>query len=518
MDSAPHPYIGRELGNYVVLSLLGEGGMGAVFRGEHRFLKTPVAIKLLHGTYASNPAITQRFFQEAKSSIEIGHPNIIKILDFGQSNDGALYLVMELLEGESLSAARKRLGRLPENEALRVCAAIADGLNAAHQKGIIHRDLKPDNVFLTAAGEVKILDFGIAKVTTSGAGTATGALMGTPTFMAPEQCRDSKMVGPQTDVYALGAILFDLLCGQPPFSGEFAELLAQHLFEKPRAPSSLAPVSPAVEALVLRCLEKAPEARPPGMAAVRDELIALAGGSAVRPSQSWATVAPGVASSTSSPSYSSRPGSMASVPPSTTTLSGAAQPIASMPGTPARPSSSRGLLVAGVVVLLLGVGAGVFMKMRGGDEAKPAAVVPSPPAPSVAAAAAPPAAPAEPAPAVPKPATERVVLRTDPPGAKVTVAGKPAGETPLVLNVELPAEVTMALDGYEPLKEVVNASGDVAFRLKPVAAPVAFAKSSSSSSSSSSSKKSRDHKSSSSSAPAARPAAPSAPTDREGLY
>src|SRR5438105_12099208 len=158
-----HPMAGRELGNYVIKSLLGEGGMGAVFAGEHRFLGSRVAIKVLHGTFASIPEVGQRFFQEAKSTLEISHPNVIKILDFGQSQTGELYLVMELLEGESLSARLKQR-RFGEAECARLGVALCDGLHAAHAKGIVHRDLKPDNIFLTASGEPKILDFGIAKV------------------------------------------------------------------------------------------------------------------------------------------------------------------------------------------------------------------------------------------------------------------------------------------------------------------------------------------------------------------
>src|SRR3954462_7528933 len=126
--------VGRELGNYVVRSLLGEGGMGAVYLGEHRFLGTRVAIKVLHGTYSNNPDVSQRFFQEAKSSIEIGHPNIIRILDFGQSTDGELYLVMELLEGASLGQALDQVGKLDEGQAAQVGGEIAAGLAVAHAK------------------------------------------------------------------------------------------------------------------------------------------------------------------------------------------------------------------------------------------------------------------------------------------------------------------------------------------------------------------------------------------------
>lgn len=264
--------IGQELGNYVVDSLIGEGGMGAVYASRHRFLGTRVAIKVLHGSYANHPQIAERFFQEAKSSIAIKHPGIIQILDFGQRPDGALYLVMELLEGRTLAEAITE-GKFGEGATARVGAELADALAAAHACGIIHRDLKPDNIFLTGE-QVKILDFGIAKVIASStSGTKTGSVFGTPLYMAPEQAKGSKHVTPRTDVYALGAILFEMLVGAPPFEGEDATvLLSKHLFSPPPRPSLVASVSPVMEALILECLAKEPAERPPDMAAVRDRL------------------------------------------------------------------------------------------------------------------------------------------------------------------------------------------------------------------------------------------------------
>src|SRR5260370_13139382 len=211
-----HPMSGKEIGNYRLLELIGEGGMGAVFAGEHRYLGSAVAIKILHGSYAGNPSVTQRFFQEAKSALEIGHPGIVKILDFGQAPDGSLYLVMELLKGQNLREAMAG-GKFDEASTARIGAGTADAIAAAHAKSIIHRDLKPDNIFLVG-DQIKVLDFGIAKVMSSSGATRTGALLGSPQYMAPEQAKGTKQVGAWSDIYSLGAILFEMLTGRALYS------------------------------------------------------------------------------------------------------------------------------------------------------------------------------------------------------------------------------------------------------------------------------------------------------------
>jgi len=409
--------IGRELGNYVVRSLLGEGGMGAVFACEHRFLGTRAAIKVLHGSYAGNPAVAQRFFQEAKSSLQIGHPNIIRTLDFGQSPAGELYLVMELLEGRSLARTLAEDGPYGEGACARIGADIAEGLAAAHAQGIVHRDLKPDNVIITNDGVVKILDFGIAKVASSSGGTKTGSLLGTPQYMAPEQAKGSKHVGPHTDVYALGAILFEMLTARPPFQGEdVTELLTKHLFEAPPAPSSLVALSTEMETLVLSCLSKKPEERPASMQEVRDRLRARIGAttqSGARP------IAPTMLAA----STAVRTGA-------TTTLGNSAAEAIDAPA----PRRRTGLLVGvGAAVLAVGVIAiAVRGSHRGPAEATPAS------APPVAAAPPPAATTPAPAPAAPA-APEKIALQIDsvPPGAEVYRAadGVLLGSTPLTASM-----------------------------------------------------------------------------------
>jgi len=280
--------IGERYGNYQALSLLGEGGMGAVYLAEHPGIGRRVAIKVLKAELDHDPQLLTRFLNEARAANAIRHPNIIEVLDSGTTERGASYLVLELLEGESLSARIKRLSRLDERSAIEIAMQTASGLGAAHAKGIIHRDLKPDNLFVipeesdAARERVKILDFGIAKLhMTSGDSlkTRTGTLMGTPVYMSPEQCLGTKEVDHRSDIYSLGIIIYEMLAGRPPFVSEgFGELLSMHLHEKPGSLRAFAPqVSPEVEFAVVRMLAKKPEERYQSMAEVRAALAAAAG-------------------------------------------------------------------------------------------------------------------------------------------------------------------------------------------------------------------------------------------------
>jgi len=280
--------IGERYGNYQALSLLGEGGMGAVYLAEHPGIGRRVAIKVLKAELDHDPQLLTRFLNEARAANAIRHPNIIEVLDSGTTERGASYLVLELLEGESLSARIKRLSRLDERSAIEIAMQTASGLGAAHAKGIIHRDLKPDNLFVipeesdAARERVKILDFGIAKLhMTAGDSlkTRTGTLMGTPVYMSPEQCLGTKEVDHRSDIYSLGIIIYEMLAGRPPFVSEgFGELLSMHLHEKPGSLRAFAPqVSPEVEFAVVRMLAKKPEERYQSMAEVRAALAAAAG-------------------------------------------------------------------------------------------------------------------------------------------------------------------------------------------------------------------------------------------------
>jgi serine/threonine-protein kinase len=256
------------LGQYRVTGTIGRGGMGVVHVAEHALLGRRAAIKVLRSELSQNQDAVTRFFNEARALAAIHHPGIVDVYDFGWTPDGAAFLVMEHLEGESLT---RRSARSPFRwpAALAIARQIAGALAAAHAKGIVHRDLKPDNVFLVPDPEVpggeriKLLDFGIAKLAATSSAphslTRTGAVIGTPTYMAPEQCR-GVAVDHRADLYALGCVLYELCCGRPPFVGEGSgDLLVAHITTPAPAMSNTNPEIPQlVETLVRRLLAKAP--------------------------------------------------------------------------------------------------------------------------------------------------------------------------------------------------------------------------------------------------------------------
>src|SRR6476659_7103162 len=213
--------IGKSVGNYEIKEKLGEGGMGAVYMGEHPLIGKRVAVKVLLDELVANEALVTRFFHEAKAANDIRHQNIVDIIDFGKlDKEGGgkiVYLVMELLEGKSLAGRLDEAPRLTLEEVRHILQQCCSGLAASHAKGIIHRDLKPDNLFLVQRGGdknfVKILDFGIAKLTTTSstpnAKTRTGTLIGTPAYMSPEQCAGRGTIDARSDVYALGIVMYE---------------------------------------------------------------------------------------------------------------------------------------------------------------------------------------------------------------------------------------------------------------------------------------------------------------------
>ena len=263
---------GTAIGTYRVLKKLGEGGMGAVYLAEHSLLGRRAAIKVLQPELSRNQDIVQRFFNEARAATAIADPGIVQIFDFGYHTDGSAYIVMELLEGEPVDARLRRLGRLAPADALRILRQVASSLAAAHARGIVHRDLKPENIYLVVDREVahgerpKLLDFGIAKLTgdtESKVKTHTAAIMGTPMYMSPEQCRGAGHVDFRSDLYSLGCVLYHLLVGRPPFDGEgVGDIIACHLRSPAPLPSASVPgIPPEVDALTLRLMAKAPEER-----------------------------------------------------------------------------------------------------------------------------------------------------------------------------------------------------------------------------------------------------------------
>ena len=287
---------GAVIGPYRIERQIGAGGMGAVYLARHLQLDRRAAIKTLHREVATSPGLVRRFVDEARAATRIEHPGIVQVFDVGETDDGVAYIVMELLSGEPLSSRLERLGRLPPEQAIQIVQQTTDALGAAHRAGIIHRDLKPENLFLAAdtavpGGErVKVLDFGIAKLMEPGgiSHTGTNMLMGTPPYMSPEQCRGGKHVDERSDIYSLGCILFQLVCGRPPFVYEsIGEQIAAHLHESPPSPSSLAGPT-ALEPIIRRCLAKSPDERFASMADVAAALDRVQSGRAAdEPVDSW---------------------------------------------------------------------------------------------------------------------------------------------------------------------------------------------------------------------------------------
>ncbi len=283
---------GTRLGPYEVLSPLGAGGMGEVYRAKDPRLGRDVAVKVLPSSFSSDPDRMRRFEQEARAAGLLNHPNITTVYDIGTSN-GSPYVVQELLEGETL---RSELGggRLPQRKVLDYAQQIAQGLAAAHDKGIVHRDLKPENLFVTKEGRVKILDFGLAKLThseeggaatnlpTADAGTTPGLVMGTIAYMSPEQVK-GKPADARSDIFAFGAILYEMLAGTRTFRGDSAgETMAAILKEDPPDLSiTTLRISPGLDRIVRHCLEKNPERRFRSAHDLAFDLEALSGASAM---------------------------------------------------------------------------------------------------------------------------------------------------------------------------------------------------------------------------------------------
>lgn len=268
-------------GRFRVQSLLGEGGMGEVYKGRHEPLGDTVAIKVLKKEHAKDERMVARFRREARSTSRVQHRNVVSIFDMGQLDDGRLYLVMEYIKGRSLVEILDEEGALPVERALRLSVQIADAMAAAHSMGIMHRDLKPENIVVihTPEGEhVKVLDFGLARMVENNAPedkiTMSGEVFGTPVYMSPEQCFGETLSYP-TDVYSFGACLFELLTGEPPFEGNnIVAIMLAHKNQSPRTPSAVYPdnhIPPELDALVLKCLSKTQTERfPTGVELARE--------------------------------------------------------------------------------------------------------------------------------------------------------------------------------------------------------------------------------------------------------
>jgi len=429
------PRLGRVLQQqYRLDKLLGEGGMGAVYRGEQLSVSRPVAIKLIAGKIAENPECVRRFRREAEAMAKLRHPNTVRLYDFGvaepDSKHPELYMVMELLEGSDLSEQLPRRGRLSPEEALFVTRQVLEALAEAHSLGIVHRDLKPANIFLSHVHGgrtlVKVMDFGIAGIEQTEGNTKltmTGAVMGTPAYMSPEQAQ-GKLVDGRSDLYSLGVVLFEMLAGKPPFEAESAVslLLAQVSTPPPRLlelhPQLVhaAPLQQLLDAL----LDKRPEQRP-ASAQAAIELIDVASRA--------------LSLSPHAPTLHATPAQTARVAPSSGNVWAAqAQGTLSAPLTQTttglRSAHHSWFWLAGGAVLLV---AGWLLR--------PSAVTPPPPMPETQARSTPPSVPA----GVP---LYSVQINSKPTGAGVELAGVEIGKTPYTLQFRRATTLRLALDGY----------------------------------------------------------------------
>lgn len=286
LEKAVDPLIGQTLADkYRIEELINEGGMGAVYRSTHILMDKTVAIKVLHPALAADDKIVARFHREAKAASRISHPHALNVTDFGEAENGIVFLVMEYLKGETLKEAIHAEGQMPLPRVIEIMRQVSGALEAAHNEGVVHRDLKSDNIMLLDIGGgdwAKVLDFGIAKITEKvgqdPALTAPNLIIGTPQYMSPEQCSQAAEIDSRSDIYSLGVILYEMLVGHVPFSGESpTAIMMKHLQESP--PSVLEErkdLPAAVGRVVTRAMAKRPEDRFQTVVELAEELTSAA--------------------------------------------------------------------------------------------------------------------------------------------------------------------------------------------------------------------------------------------------
>ena len=447
------PLIGQTIdGRYFIEKSIGEGGMGVVYAGVHRVIGKRVAIKVLRREMAQDEELTARFLQEARAASAIGNPHIVDISDFGRTEDGSVYFIMELLEGRSLTEVMTEArGPMPPGRVVSLAKQMAQGLAAAHAASIVHRDLKPDNVMVVARGTeqdfVKILDFGIAKV--GGAPnkmTRAGSVFGTPHYMSPEQGAGA-LVDHRTDIYALGVIIYEMAAGRVPFDGEnMMAIISQHMYRAPAPMRALLPpidVPPALDAIVLKCLSKRTDAR----YATMDELVAD-----LQKLETGAT--PGAVGDMLARSGSFQaPPSYASAMPHPVPASPARRP-ARWPLFAVIGAVGTTLVAVLVVLLARGVGgAGAHARPSASTSAARASATATaaPPPPSTTAASAP-APVVTPSATAPTPVGKEVLVSLRPDDATVTRDDRDLGGSPVALHLADGESATLIVSrkGYKP--------------------------------------------------------------------
>ena len=286
--------VGATLANrYLIVRRIGEGGMGAVYEAKHTIIGKRVAVKVLLEKFLTKSDFVARLLQEARLASAIGHEHIVDVTDFGTTDDGRAFVVMEFLEGEALSQLVMREAPLPVERALHIARQVASALGAAHAKGIVHRDVKPENIYLIRRGDadfIKVVDFGISKAVKQGQSddgpdyrlTHTGLLLGTPLYMSPEQARGEEDLDHRVDVWSLGVLLYECLTGEVPFrANNYLGIISQVLTHDALSPAKLRPelgISEAVDTVVMHALEKDRARRYPTMAALEADLDRLLAG------------------------------------------------------------------------------------------------------------------------------------------------------------------------------------------------------------------------------------------------
>src|SRR5262245_53253344 len=265
----------QAVGNYDLLEKIAEGGMGAIYRGRHRETGQVVAVKIMPAHMASNPVLLKRFEQEFRAASRLDHPNIVRALDYGD-NGSTPYLVMELVEGESLGRKLEREGRMSETDAIRIIAQVAQGLHRAHKQNLIHRDVKPDNILVMPDGIAKLADLGLVKETETDLNlTRTGRGLGTPHFMAPEQFRKAKYADARCDIYSLGATLYMMVTNELPFrSNGPLDAWMKKIQNELTPPRQLVPMlSERVDWAIRRAMSAGPESRPASCREFVEDLV-----------------------------------------------------------------------------------------------------------------------------------------------------------------------------------------------------------------------------------------------------
>jgi serine/threonine-protein kinase len=250
--------LGQTIGPYQIEAILGSGGMAVVYRARHT-QDDVVALKVLFPPPGAGAEIIARFEREARTSMRLRHPAIVRVVEAGQA-DGRAFMAMALIEGESLADRLARVGPLDETMAADIAWQIADALDYAHHQGVVHRDIKPSNILLATDGRALLTDFGVALALDDPALTRTGHTVGTPAYMAPEQANGAAVDG-RADLYSLGVVLYQMVTGRTPFRGNTPQVLHAHVYDPPPAPSTIARVSPGMEAIILRALAKDPPER-----------------------------------------------------------------------------------------------------------------------------------------------------------------------------------------------------------------------------------------------------------------